>query len=513
MTSPRVGQRDQEAGESGRQAVSWKNRLVFLSVTLLVMLIGSLYLLFAWNKYESAARQEGIQLAQSLEALLHPDHIMALSGSAGDIENPDYTMIKLSLIRLDRTTNPIRFAYLMREQMGQIIFLADSVLPEDPDYSPPGQVYYEVDEWTRIPLTKGQTVVTPPSTDRWGTWISVITPVRDPQSGRIIAAFGIDYDAADWYRALWAQMIPDLMVVLVFWLLCAALFQIWAHRARLDRLNQRLALDEALYRTAFEQAPIGVAIVEDKRFISQADFSRYTINPMFQSILGRSTEDLVKVSWTEITHPDDLQEDLRQFERFRSGEIKGYTMEKRFVKPDGTAVWVSMSISPLIGIRDDNSLHLCLIEDITRRREAALALKENERREAVLLSHLPGLAYRCKYDHDGTMLIVSEGCYPLTGYPPEAFINNRDLPFNDIISPEGRQMLMSEWERSVPAGLPYRCEYEITERQASANGCLKSDRAFMMIWARSSSWRGSSWISRTGRGWKTNSGIRRSITD
>ena len=121
-----------------------------------------------------------------------------------------------------------------------------------------------------------------------------------------------------------------------------------------------------------------------------------------------------------------------------------------------------MSVSPLIAIHDDHSLHLCLIEDITGRREAALALKENERREAVLLSHLPRLAYRCRYDRDGTMLIVSEGCFPLTGYPPEAFINNRDLPFNDIISPEGRQLLWNEWERSVPAGLPYRCEYEIT---------------------------------------------------
>ena len=117
-----------------------------------------------------------------------------------------------------------------------------------------------------------------------------------------------------------------------------------------------------------------------------------------------------------------------------------HTFDKRFVRPDGTAVWASMSISPLIGIHDDHSLHMCLIEDITGRREAALALKENERREAVLLSHLPRLVYRCRYDRDGTMLIVSEGCFSLTGYPSEAFIHNRDLPFNDIISPEGRQL-------------------------------------------------------------------------
>lgn len=461
---PRSNNEKKIQSEKEPAFASWsrKSRFILLAAVILAVLTSGFYLYFQWNKYDRAARQEGIILAQSLEALLHPEHVMALSGSARDIEKPDYFMIKLSLIRLARITNPIRFAYLMREQGDQIIFLADSVPADSPDYSPPGQVYEEADDWTRMPFITGQTVATPPTTDRWGTWISMITPIRDPQSGRVIAAFGIDYDAADWYRALWAQMIPDLMVVSVFWLLCAALFQIWSHRARLARLNKRLALDEALYRSAFEQAPIGVAIVEDKRFISQADFSRFTINPMFQCILGRSTEELVKVSWTEITHPDDLQEDLRQFERFRSGEIKGYTMEKRFVKPDGTAVWVSMSISPLIGIRNDNSLHLCLIEDITRRREAALALKENERREAVLLSHLPGMAYRCRYDRDGTMLIVSEGCFPLTGYPPEAFIHSRDLPFNDIISLEGRQLLLSEWERSVPVGLPYRCEYEIT---------------------------------------------------
>ena len=271
---------------------SWsrKSRLVLLAAVILAVLMSGFYLYYQWNKYDRAARQEGIILAQSLEALLHPEHIMALSGSAGDLEELDYFMIKLSLIRLARVTNPIRFAYLMREQGDQIIFLADSVPADSPDYSPPGQVYEEADEWTRMPFTTGQTVVTPPTKDRWGTWISVITPVRDPQSGRIIASFGIDYDAADWYRTLWAQMIPDLMVTAVFWLLCAALFQIWSHRIRLDRLNKRLALDEALYRSAFEQAPIGEAIVEDKRFISQADFSRFTINPMFQCILDRSTE-------------------------------------------------------------------------------------------------------------------------------------------------------------------------------------------------------------------------------
>jgi PAS domain-containing protein len=56
------------------------------------------------------------------------------------------------------------------------------------------------------------------------------------------------------------------------------------------------------------------------------------------------------------------------------------------------------------------------------------ALNESERSKSVFLSHLPGLAYRCNYDHDWTMQYVSEGCFNLTGYPPESLLYNRDCP-------------------------------------------------------------------------------------
>jgi PAS domain-containing protein len=61
-------------------------------------------------------------------------------------------------------------------------------------------------------------------------------------------------------------------------------------------------------------------------------------------------------------------------------------------------------------------------------------LKESERRQAVFLSHLPGLAYRCNYDRKRTMQYVSNGCYDLTGYHPESLIGNKDISFKDIIA-------------------------------------------------------------------------------
>ncbi|MDD4798221.1 MAG: EAL domain-containing protein [Clostridia bacterium] len=439
-----------------------KNKYFFILLTITVLLASGFYLHLEWNKYQGLASSEAIQLAQSLESLLHPEHIEELSGSAEDLNNPTYVMEKHSLARLIEVTNPIRFAYLLGERNGSVVFLMDSEPPDSPDYSPPGQIFYEAQDSIMGIFRSGETVLTAPTTDRWGTWISALVPIKDPTDGRVIAALGIDYSAAEWYAALWKQMIPDFMVVFVVLLLYFSLLYIGAQHARLNRLNNKLVFDEALYRSVFEQAPVGIAVMEDKSLANKTDFGDMSINSTYEKILGRNKDELQKVTWVEITHTEDILADLKNFDRFKKGEISGYTIEKRFIKPDGAVVWTNMKISPLLGLDYQHSMHLCLLEDISERKQTELALEESEHREAVILSHLPGLAYRCKYDRYGTMLFVSDGCYALTGYLPESFINNKGLAFNDIIIPEHQEVLYKEWARTVPNRLPYKCEYEIT---------------------------------------------------
>ncbi|MDD3109926.1 MAG: sensor domain-containing phosphodiesterase, partial [Eubacteriales bacterium] len=101
-------------------------------------------------------------MAQSLESLLHPQHVQELSGSPEDIGKPEYEMAKTGLMRLVDTTNPVHFAYLMAEQNGNLVFLMDSESPGSPDYSPPGQMYEEADDWAWAPFKTGKTVITPP---------------------------------------------------------------------------------------------------------------------------------------------------------------------------------------------------------------------------------------------------------------------------------------------------------------------------------------------------------------
>ena len=93
---------------------------------------------------------------------------------------------------------------------------------------------------------------------------------------------------------------------------------------------------------------------------------------------------------------------------------------------------------------------------------SAKLIIESERSKAVLISNIPGMAYRCKYDRDWTMQFVSNGCFKLTGYTPERLIDNKELSFNDLITPECREPVWKEWERILAERLPFKYEYEIT---------------------------------------------------
>ena len=261
-------------------------------------------------------------------------------------------------------------------------------------------------------------------------------------------------------------MIPDIIIVTCLLVIFFVLLYTWNQNSILKSLGKKLAYSEALYRSVFNQAPVGIAIVNDKNFELKSEFEHFSINPMFEQIIGRKSHELKGIQWTDITHPEDLKADLDNFKQFKSNNNSGYSMEKRFLRPEGSIVWTNMKVSQLLGIPDKHSMHLCLLEDISSRKATEESLKESERSKSVLLANLPGLAYRCNYDREWTMQYVSAGCFALTGYHPESLLYNNDISYNDLIAPDYRDTLWQEWKYVLAKRLPFRQEYEIT----TANG-------------------------------------------
>lgn len=463
MLNQKEGRKEQiERDHTPAVAASSRRTLVStITFTLIIAFLSGLFLFHTWNRYQLDAVSEAIVLAQSLETFMHPEHIAEFSGSREDAKKPEYIKLKKSMEHLVKITNPIHFAYLLIELNSDIIILIDSEPPESPYYSHSGHVYTEADKIYRELFRSGRSVLTEPVSDRRGTWISALVPVKDLANGKTIAVFGIDYIASEWFSKLWAKMIPDIIIAMCILILSFTLLYGWIQHSKVKVLSRKLAYDEALYHSIFEQAPIGIAIVNNDCYVVQPDYSSYTINPMFEKILGRSKHNLANIKWTEITHPDDLSRDLEKFEQFKKGEISGYSLEKRYLKPDGTSVWTNITISSLLGVPMRNSMHICIVEDISERKAAEIALNESERKQAVLISNLPGLSYRCNYDREWTMQYVSDGCYYLTEYSPDRLLGNRDLSYNDLIAPEYRDSLWNEWERILDKRELFKYEYEI----------------------------------------------------
>ena len=113
-----------------------------------------------------------------------------------------------------------------------------------------------------------------------------------------------------------------------------------AQREIADRKRSELELRESeqRFRLTFEQAAVGIAHVTPQgRFIR--------INQRFCDIVGYSREEMLARTFQEISHPDELEADLKLIEQLLSGEIKTLSLEKRYFRRDGSIVWVKLTES------------------------------------------------------------------------------------------------------------------------------------------------------------------------
>ncbi len=91
-------------------------------------------------------------------------------------------------------------------------------------------------------------------------------------------------------------------------------------------------------------------------------------------------------------------------------------------------------------------------------------LKESERRLSSLIGNLPGIAYRCGYDVNWTMLYISNGCYELTGYEPVELVKNRILSYRDLIVEADRQSVQDEIQTAMEERRAFAIEYRIRSK-------------------------------------------------
>jgi len=223
------------------------------------------------------------------------------------------------------------------------------------------------------------------------------------------------------------------------------------------RSEMQLRDSEEQYRKTFEQASIGIVHVDFEGQILRC-------NAQFAEIVGYTPEELCGKAFQQFTAPEDLSQSVAILQELINGSTGTPTWEKRYIRKDGSLVWVKLSSSTQ---RDGNGrpIHIIsFVQDINARKEAetllttaanALLASETRYRTFFQMSldaiHLNRLT-------DGTYLEVNQAFLDITGYEREEVIGHSSLELNVWASPRDRRYLV-EAMRKNPQFRDFRTQF------------------------------------------------------
>ena len=184
-------------------------------------------------------------------------------------------------------------------------------------------------------------------------------------------------------------------------------------------------------KEAFFQLPgIGIVVLSSqKRWID--------INEGFKAMVGYSNEELSDLSWSELSHPDDLATDEAQFLKIMSGHQDSYYLEKRFVHKNGDTVWTNLSVSCVR--KSDRSIDymVALLQNITERKLAEDELRIKEERYRLITENARDVIWTMKLD--GTITYISPNVEQLRGFTVEEAIHQQ---LDQIITPDTQVLVI-----------------------------------------------------------------------
>jgi PAS domain S-box-containing protein len=201
------------------------------------------------------------------------------------------------------------------------------------------------------------------------------------------------------------------------------------------RMEEALGANESRFRAIFEQAAVGMSHVGlDGRFL--------LVNQKLCYILGYTQEELLRLSCQALTHPDDLEVELRQIERVFRGELQEFSLEKRHLRKDGSLVWVHMT-SSLICEADETPLYFVdVIEDISVRKQ----IEAEQQRLVAILENTSDFVTTTTIDGRGVYL--NGAGRALIGLAPDSDLSS--WPGIAAYSPSSEELMRTQ---AIPTAL------------------------------------------------------------
>ena len=201
---------------------------------------------------------------------------------------------------------------------------------------------------------------------------------------------------------------------------------------RIRKNEQLLAEREARFRSLFENAAVGIAeVAPDGRWIR--------VNQTLCSMVGYTKEELLQRSFQDITYPDDLDDDLACIEEMLTGKRTNYSMEKRYIRKDGTITWIELTVSMIRHPDGTPDFFISIIADINSRKQA-----ERERNESRAILQVA-------MDQSQAGIAIADAPDGKLRYVNQAGLMIRGKAERDIVRDIGIERYVDSWQILHPS--------------------------------------------------------------
>jgi PAS domain S-box-containing protein len=324
-------------------------------------------------------REDLLGQARLAAGSVNIERVNVLTGTAADLDTPDYVRLKEQLTSMRAAYPKCRFIYLIGRKdgtsattnvtpvSGSLFFFVDSEPVESSDYSPPGQAYAEApDSYRRVFTTRTAAVVGPVS-DRWGTWVSALVPLTDSNTNGVIAVLGMDYDARHWQWHVAGRIALPFVLMLA---LLAGLFVVRYTRNTEGRRREELRQHAEELALREEQFSLAVHGSNDGIWDWDLRTNSLFLSSRWKEQLGYQDDELPNefVTFESRLHDEDKPRVLDYLNQYLHHDISHYEIEFRLQHKDGYYRWI---LAKGAVVRDETGVPLRMAgshTDITARK-------------------------------------------------------------------------------------------------------------------------------------------------
>jgi hypothetical protein len=229
------------------------------------------------------------------------------------------------------------------------------------------------------------------------------------------------------------------------------------------RVEDALRAAEQLFRRAFDDAPIGMALIDlDGRWLR--------LNRSLCQMLGRTEQELRTTQLNDLSHPEDRRLDLPLTKELLAGRRRSYAIEKRYLRADSNMVHALVHVSLMHGDGERPLYFLCQMVDITERRRAQAERQASEERLQAIIDNSPALIIVKDLEH--RYLLVNRRWEELFGVKSEEAIGRTSM---EVLPATRRPDHLAIDQRVSTTGEPYESMMVIPEPDG------EDERTFLMV--------------------------------